>query len=88
MTTSMFMSYVDQMSRLGALRVFQAARAASAPYQKAEWWDTLADQAYADDPEPIAESAPSLFTFNGRPVSPGELKTRLSTALGAGYEAA
>lgn len=79
-------AYFEQMPRLRAERIIDAARAAAGPYQKQGWWDALRDQAYgAVRQATAAAGAGARLAFNGVPVGVRELKSRLNQALGGGY---
>jgi hypothetical protein len=90
MPTDLFMAYVDQMPRLRAERLLDAAQAALAEHHKPEWWDAQLAAARGDAQEGGTTTGrpSSPFRFNGQPISAQELKRELASSLGAGFSEA
>jgi hypothetical protein len=88
MTVSEFLGLERMVSATEARRLMDAAQAALYPNIKPEharrlWssWERMAD------PPPPAPDPDALFTWNGKPVEPLDLRRRLAGHLGAGYNA-
>jgi hypothetical protein len=64
----MFSRHVRELDRLKAERLLDAAQAATAQFQKAEWWDGMLARARGVASEIVAKVGP-LFTFNGHAIN-------------------
>jgi hypothetical protein len=88
MTVSEFLGLERTVQATEARRLMDAAQSALYPHVKPEaarrlWsaWERMAD------PPPPAPAPGSLFSWNGKPVTPIDLKRRLAGHLGMGLTA-
>ena len=68
MPSGVFESYERNMEPLRAERMLDAATAATAQFQKTDWWEGLLARARGAAAE-VARRAAPLFTWNGAPVN-------------------
>jgi hypothetical protein len=68
MTSGLFEAHVEMMPKLHAEMMLDAATAATAQFQKAEWWDRLVLRARGAATEVMRRAFP-MFTWNGAPVN-------------------
>jgi hypothetical protein len=79
------MRYAEEMPRVRALWMLDAAQAALYPHLKREgaraWWDSLVRRTRR-----VVRAVGQLFTLNGAPVTPDALRERLGAELGGRFE--
>lgn len=81
-----FTAHIKHMDALRAERLLDAATAATAQFQKAEWWDRLVARARGMAAEIAARVGP-MFTWNGSPVnSSAGLRRKFADGVNARVE--
>lgn len=79
----------NEIPRIQAERALAMASAATYPHMGKDgarrWWDAMVRRTQRVV-RGTAERARQLFTFGGKAVTPSQLKNRLASGLGAGFE--
>lgn len=79
------MAYVHAMPKIRAERMLDAASAATATYQQAEWWDALTIRAQGGQQSEALRSSP--FSLNGVRMPVAIVRAAMGAAEGVSVEA-
>lgn len=68
MTSGLFEAHIEMMPKLHAEMMLDAATAATAQFQEADWWDRLVARARGVAANAVRRAFP-MFTFNAKPIN-------------------